>query len=142
MLNIKFACSDKTINYIDSEFRKNVTLERLNDKYSEHIVETIDETKHEKDHVFNTAIRGSVSEEQLSTGCKACLLMYWTDLEINATFCGDNCQEIIVDIANKKDVVIVLEYLMRMKDIGIFHHNGKIYNGYQDLVKLWISEVD
>ena len=142
MLYIKFIPSEKTVEYIDSEFRKHVTNDRLNDKFSERIVLTIDKANHIKDHNFESPIFGMFNEEQLSTGCKACLLMYWTNLEINATHCGDNCADIIVRIAEEKDVTIVLEYLMELYNIKEFIVDSKKYNGWNDFLNLWLEFED
>lgn len=86
-----------------------------------------------------------LSPDVLSSGCKSLILLYIKpDCNVYATRCGDNCAKFILDLAEKKDVVITLHHPMLFPRSfeGVFLDNGREIHtlsdyafGYLDLTR-------
>ena len=72
-------------------------------------------------NIINAPLIEDISMDDLSTGCKAVILLYkFPELNIFATRCGDNCVPFIMELArdNTHDVKITLFHIMRFPDDG------------------------
>lgn len=75
--------------------------------------------------------------DKLSSGCKAVILMYKTNLHLYGSRCGDNCVPFILEIAEQKDVVITLHHCMEFPKDGwraIMLDSGKEVTSLHDFV--------
>lgn len=107
--------NDKTKNVIrsvDYYFNSHKKKEWFNDPFVKRIIKEIDNTIAVKDEYMESPVFGGMSPDRLSTGCKALILMYLTDEIVFATRCGDNCALLLYEIAQKKDLHIMLNHCM------------------------------
>ena len=102
------------------------------------IIKEIDNTVAVKDEYLESPVFGGISPVQLSTGCKALILAYEVNEVIYATRMGDNCVPLLLDMAEKKDVHIMLRHCLPMP-YGIplkimFIDTNKIVTNYDEYV--------
>lgn len=123
---------------IDGYFNRNKEKKWFNDPYVKKIIKEIDNTVAVKDEYLESPVFGGISPVQLSTGCKALILAYEVNEVIYATRMGDNCVPLLLDMAEKKDVHIMLRHCLPMP-YGIplkimFIDTNKIVTNYDDYV--------
>lgn len=123
---------------IDGYFNRNKEKKWFNDPYVKKIIKEIDNTVAVKDEYLESPVFGGISPVQLSTGCKALILAYEVNEVIYATWMGDNCVQLLLDMAEKKDVHIMLRHCLPMP-YGIplkimFIDTNKIVTNYDDYV--------
>ena len=67
-------------------------------------------------HVIDSPILGAITPRELSGGVKVLILMVKDDSFIyNMSNCGDNCAKWILKIAEKKDLTVYLQHIMRFE---------------------------
>ena len=115
MLKIYFGNYDAD-NYIynpDAFFNNSYRDEWITDEISVEMIRDIDGSEVKGARGIDSPFLGSISTERLSGGVKTLILMN-NDSEhvFNASACGDNCAKWILKIAQKKDLLIRLGYLM------------------------------
>ena len=66
---------------------------------------------------------------QLSTGVKNLIIAYMTGETIDASYCGDNCGDWLLQIAELKDLSITLYHLFEFSDKfkGAYIYNTDSY---------------
>ena len=77
-------------------------------------------------NIYNE-ILGNIPPQYLSSGCKALILLHKEDIKINGDRLGDNCIGLLLEIADKKDIVISLSHIPPFPDKfnAIIVNNGK-----------------
>lgn len=134
MLNIRFGLDKTTISRIKSVFHSGFEPEWLDDPFVKEMILDVDKTKVISPYCLQSPVLGQISPDYLSGGVKALILMYKTDLPINASKCGDNCCKWILDISKKKDLTIHLEHLMKFREdfTFTFINTGEVLNTYKE----------
>ena len=113
MLRIIFGDCEDAIYNTDVYFDNSYEDEWLEDEFAHRIIRTIDKSELLGPHVIDSPYLGLISPEKLAGGTKTLLLIRNCPDEIfNASTCGDNCAQFILQIADKRDVTINLRHLM------------------------------
>ncbi len=88
-------------------------------------------------------ILGELSVNQLSSGCKALILLYKTDFKINGDRMGDNCVPLLLEIAVKKDIYISLHHIMQFpeKFEAVIVNNGERIHSKNEYID-WTIELE
>lgn len=66
-------------------------------------------------NIYNEFL-GNFPPQHLSSGCKALILLYKEDIKINGDRLGDNCMDLLLKIADKKDITISLSHMPPFPD--------------------------
>lgn len=116
-------------NYIfnpDVFFNNQYEDDWLNDETSRQMVKDIDKSEIVGPHLIESPYLGPISPERLSGGVKTLILMEHDKSHIfNASACGDNCAPWILKLAEDRDVLIRLGYIM---DFGNDDFSIKVEN--------------
>ena len=94
-------------DYFDDEYED----EWFTDPYVVKLIKNIDNTEVRKDGTLYNEVLGGIVKSQLSTGVKGLILLYKTDCKINGDRLGDNCWKYVLEIAQFKDIYIVLRHM-------------------------------
>lgn len=95
--------------------------EWFSDPFVREMIEIIDNSVVEQNNttdsinIFNSVL-GNIPPQNLSTGVKALILLYKTDLKIDGDRLGDNCIPLLLRIADKKDITISLGHFPAFPD--------------------------
>jgi hypothetical protein len=118
MLKLRFGdfkdgCIVRVGGYFDFAKKK----EWFNKPEVKKIIKDIDNSIAVKDEYIESPVYGGISPRDLSTGCKAVILMEVLDNpHIYGSRCGDNCVPDILEIASKKDVILTLHHAMKFPE--------------------------
>lgn len=122
MLKIILGCKDeekylknkKYVDYNDGLFDDEYEEEWFSDNFIRRILEDIDNIDISKSNgsSFKNSITGDIhSPKELSTGCKTLILIYkYSNVIFQARF-GDNCTDLLEEIAINNDITIKSDYL-------------------------------
>jgi len=122
MLKIILGCKDedkylknkKYVNYNDGLFDDEYEEEWFEDPFVKRILADIDNIDLSKSNgsSLKNSITGNIhSPKELSTGCKTLILIYkYSDVIFQARF-GDNCTDLLEEIALHNDITIKSDYL-------------------------------
>ena len=112
MLTIHFG-EWENVQYGPSWFKYNYKPEWLKDEFVQEMILGVDNSKYIDGLVIDSPILGPIPPERLSGGVKTLIMIYEKpELVFDATSCGENCAPWLLEIGNKKDVTVNLEYLM------------------------------
>lgn len=131
-------CRINAENYIfnpDAFFNNTYEDEWLTDPLTVQMIKDIDGSEVKGPRTIDSPFLGLIPTERLSGGVKTLILMN-NDREhiFNASACGDNCAKWILKIAQDKDLLIRLGYLMdfgeqpfeiEIENLGLKVHNRK-----------------
>lgn len=74
---------------------------------------------HIKGELIESDVLGPIPPERLSGGLMTLISIYKNpDMIFDATSCGDNCAEWLLETGKKEDVTVELNYLMKFPDDG------------------------
>ena len=138
MLKIFYGDLDKE-NYIfnpDVFFNNSYEDNWITDPLSVQMIKDIDKSDVIGPKSIDSPFLGSIPVERLSGGVKTLILMNNDSEHIfNASACGDNCAKWILKIAEKKDLIIRLGYLMDFGkdefDIEIVNIGKTVHNSLE-----------
>ena len=120
MLNIHFGKIDKAY-YGPSWFKVNYEEEWLSDELVQSMLKDIDKSEYKGGRLIDSDVLGPISPGELSGGVKTLICIYKRpDLVFDATSCGPNCAKWLLEIGNRQDVTVMLEYFMKFKDFEPF----------------------
>lgn len=120
MLYIHFGALPEQLKDPDIYFNNHFRPEWFEDTFVKKICLAVDGTVVHSAYQMENPVFGPVNCRILSMSCKNTILAYETDRIIPATFMGNNCAPLLVEIAKTKDLTITLEYLMSFKDCDGF----------------------
>lgn len=105
MLSIFFGYDENAVLSVDTYFNNTYDEEWLDDPFVREIIKTVDGSEVQGRQCILSEVLGQIPPERLSGGAKALILMYkeegfYTDLIV----CGANCESLILEIAQKKDI--------------------------------------
>lgn len=106
--------------------------------FARQIIKAVDNSEVIDERTILSPVFGNMNPKKLSGGVKTLLLIaYDTSKVFNASTCGDNCAEWILQMAEKKKLVINLRHLMDFGK-GEFKikvlNTGKIVKNMRELV--------
>lgn len=100
-------------SYFDTFFED----EWMQDSLVKEMILGVDKSTLESSYIINSPFLGPIPPQYLSGGVKTLILINQDSEHIfNASACGENCAEWLLKIAEKKDVVIGLNYLMKFPE--------------------------
>ena len=112
MLRIHFG-EMTDVKYGPVWFKYNYKPEWLKDPFVQEMILSVDKSRYVDGLVIDSPVLGPIPPERLSGGVKTLIMIYEKpELCFNATSCGENCAEWLLEIGKKKDVTVCLEYLM------------------------------
>ena len=145
MLNIYFGTLEGAIQHPSILFNNTFREEWFEDPFVKHICKAVDNTDVVSAYQMTNPLFGPVNCKILSGGCRNCILAYETDRIIDATLMGDNCAQILVEISQKKDLTIMLKYLMNFSSVPnmeAYIMNAKKYvHSYDEYLDVAIDYV-
>ena len=90
--------------------------EWIEDSFVKEMIQDVDHCTVIGSHVIDSRILGAITPRELSGGVKVLILMLKDDSFIyNMSNCGDNCAKWILKIAEKKDLTVYLQHIMRFE---------------------------
>jgi hypothetical protein len=118
MLKLRFGdFTQDCIVRIDSYFDIKKKRDWFNNVNVKKIIKGIDKSDAIKDEYIESPVLGAISPRNLSTGCKAVILLEVLDNpHVYGTKCGDNCVPYIMEIASRKDITLTLHHALRFPD--------------------------
>ena len=124
MLSIFFGYDKDAILNVDTYFNNTYDEAYFDDLFVRKIVSTVDHSEVQDRQCILSPVLGQIPPERLSGGAKALILMYeeddfYTDLIV----CGRNCEKLILDIAEKKNIKCSLSgYDISFENLGDKDH--------------------
>lgn len=125
MLNIFFGYDEDAVLSVDTYFNNTYDETWLDDPFVREIIRTVDHSEVQDRQCIMSEVLGQIPPERLSGGAKALILMYeeddfYTDLIV----CGANCEKLILDIGEQKDISCSLSgYDISFKELGDPEHS-------------------
>ena len=110
--------------------------EWLEDNFVKEMILDVDSSKVISPHIIESPVLGAITPKELSGGVKVLILMLKDDSFVyNMSNCGNNCAKWILKIAEKKDLTVYLQHILRftgefeimIMNTGKIVHNGKEY---------------
>lgn len=115
--------------YFDNEFEN----DWFEDDFVKKIISTVDNTEVLSGLCLHNETLGDIPPQYLSSGCKGLILLYKEDIKINGDRLGDNCLELLLEIAKVKDVEISLSHLAKFpRDFEAYIINYGIVRSYKE----------
>ncbi len=113
MLHIRFGEMDN-VNYGPYWFKANYDPEWLNDPFVRAMIKSVDNSEYVGGLVIDSPILGPIPPERLSGGVQTLIMIYEKpQLIFDATSCGSNCSKWLLEIGEKSDITVNLNYLMK-----------------------------
>ena len=125
MLSILFGYDEDAVLSVDTYFNNTYDEAWLDDPFVREIIRTVDHSEVQDRQCILSEVLGQIPPERLSGGAKALILMYeeegfYTDLIV----CGTNCERLILDIGQQKDISCSLSgYDISFDDLGDAEHS-------------------
>lgn len=143
MLKIDYGCSNDAIFSVDYEFEDYFEMNWLNDPFTKRVLDEIDNCHIENGIMVDNDQGYTFSIFEISGGAKALLLCYYLDnVKIHGILFGDNCTNLLLEIAENKDIIIYLEHFLqfnpeKFKAFSILKNRAyKDYKEYFDELSL------
>ena len=131
MLRIFFGDMPEAIYNTDVFFNNTYEDEWLVDDFAKRVIQTVDKSTVLGEHAIESPVLGVIPPERLAGGTKTLLLMKnCPDTVFNASTCGDNCAEFILELACERDLTINLRHIM---DFGHHDFDALILNTNQEI---------
>lgn len=138
MLKIFFGNMDDVVFNTSIYFNNTYNQKWIVSNFGKKIIKEIDKSEVVSENLIDSPFLGPISPEKLSGGVKTLLLMKNDKTKIfNATTCGDNCAEFILEIAEKRDLTINLRYIMDFGDFNnpiLILNTNKLVNNMDELI--------
>lgn len=116
--------------------------EWIEDELVKEMILDVDSSKVISSHIIESPIFGAITPKELSGGVKVLILMLKDDSFVyNMSNCGNNCAKWILKIAEKKDLTVYLQHILRfegefeiqiMNTGKIVHNPGEYVEGLLD----------
>ncbi|MCR5451520.1 MAG: DUF4869 domain-containing protein [Lachnospiraceae bacterium] len=99
--------------YGPSYFKFNYDLEWLEDDLVRKMIKDVDKSEYVGGELVHSDILGPISPRELSGGVQTLICIYKNpDKVFDATSCGPNCAQWLLEIGKRKDVTVALEYFL------------------------------
>lgn len=138
MLNIYFGDMSDSIYNTNVYFNNTYKDKWITTPLAKEIIKAVDNSEVIDEKTILSPVFGNMNPKKLSGGVKTLLLIAYDHSKVfNASTCGDNCAEWILQMAEKKKVVINLRHLMdfgKGEFIIKVMNTGKIVKNMNELV--------
>ncbi len=112
--------------------------EWIEDEFVKEMIQDVDHSTVVSAHVIESPVFGAITPKDLSGGVKVLILMLKDDSFIyNLSNCGNNCAKWVLKIAEKKDLTVYLQHIIRFEgefEITIMN-SGKIVRNPAEYVR-------
>lgn len=129
-------------DYFDTSYEP----EWFDDEFVRKIIKDIDNTTVVSGiNLYNEVLLG-ISPESLSNGSKALIILFKEDYIVNGDRLGDNCIELLLEIAKQKDITITTSHILPLPILGklpvktVVHGYGEI-KSKKEFVDAFVNEV-
>lgn len=124
ILSIFFGYDTNAVLSVDIYFNNTYDEGWLDDPLVRKIISKVDGSQVQDRQCILSPVLGRIPPERLSGGAKALILLYKeTDFYTDLIVCGRNCEKLIMDIAEKKDISCCLsEYDVSFDNLGDAAH--------------------
>lgn len=137
MLKIWYYSGIEYIEDAPSYFDNVYEDEWIEDEFVKAMIQDVDNSRVVSAHIIESPVLGAITPKELSGGVKVLILMLKDDTFIyNMSNCGDNCAKWILKIAEKKDLTVYLQHIIRFEgkfEIQIMN-TGKIVRNQKEYV--------
>lgn len=100
---------EERIEYVSDYFDAQYEQDWLSSDLARNIIREIDKSEYKDGEYIHSPVLGGISPRDLSSGCKALLIILnEPDTIVSGDRMGDNCYPILLDIAKDRDVTITL----------------------------------
>ncbi len=111
--------------------------EWIEDDFVKEMIQDVDRSTVISAHIIESPILGAITPKDLSGGVKVLILMLKDDSFVyNLSNCGNNCAKWVLKIAEKKDLTVYLQHIIRFE--GAFKiqimNTGKIVHNPTEYV--------
>ncbi|MCI8645122.1 MAG: DUF4869 domain-containing protein [Lachnospiraceae bacterium] len=114
MLKIGYGHPEGIYFFIDSEFEELIEIEWLNDPFNQRVLRDIDGCFYNGVAMQDIKLGYSFPVFDISTGAKALIIVNaLPEIEIWGTIFGDNCTDLLLELAEHKDVTIYLQHFLK-----------------------------
>ena len=132
MLKIWYYSGTEYINDAPSYFDNVYEDEWIEDEFVKEMIQAVDDSDVVNAHIIESPILGAITPRELSGGVKVLILMLKDDSFIyNLSNCGNNCAEWVLRIAEKKDLTVYLQHMIRFEgefEIQIMNTGRIVHN--------------
>ena len=105
------------LHNVETFFNNQYQYSWLEDKFVVELIRSVDQSVVESPECIKSPVLRQIPPTRLSGGTKAVILMkYCPDRVINASNCGDNCAEWILQLGRERDLTINLHHIMEFPD--------------------------
>ena len=106
--------------------------EWIEDAFVKEMIQDVDSSTVISSHIIESPVLGAITPKELSGGVKVLILMLKDDSFIyNMSNCGNNCAKWILKIAEKKDLTVYLQHILRFEgefEIMIMNTGKLVHN--------------
>lgn len=130
MLHLYVGELDGVIRNPSAYFDNQLDTSWFEDPFVKRICNEVDNTEVVSAYQMSNPVWGPINCRLLSTGAKNLILADKTNEIIYATCMGDNCSDLLLEIADKKDLTISLQHIMHFSRDFVAHilnTNSMIY---------------
>ena len=120
MLNIIFGTKGldwpDRIAYVSDYFDAVYETEWLTSEMSKRIIKQVDDSEYISGEYIESPVFGGISPRDLSTGCKALLiLLNENNVIVSGDRMGDNCYPLLLEMAEERDITITLCHYVELE---------------------------
>lgn len=113
MLNIIFGEYAGVVTNPAVYFKNTYEDEWITEELSRKMIQAVDHSTVISERVIESPVLGAITPKELSGGVKTLILINnCPDKIFNASACGDNCSEWLLEIGQEKDITINLRHIM------------------------------
>lgn len=145
MLKIGYGHPDDIYFFIDSEFEELFEMEWLNDPFNQRVLHDVDGCFYNGIAMQDIKLGYSFSVFDISTGAKALMIVNaLPEIEIWGTIFGDNCTDLLLELAEHKDITIYLQHFLKFtpeKFKAFSLVQARRYTDYDDYAKELAREI-
>lgn len=132
------------IEYVSDYFDATYDANWLSSDKAKSIIREVDKSEYVDGEYIHSPVLGGISPRDLSTGCKALLLILNNpELVVSGDRMGDNCYPILLDLAKERDITITLCHYVDLKEfepLNILNVNtGSTINTSLELMEAYIG---
>lgn len=114
MLNIYFGSMPEAIFNTSVYFDNTYDESWFEDDFARRAIKKIDKSEVIDSRVIDSPVLGIIPPERIAGGTKTLILIKnCPDKIFNASTCGDNCSEFILELADSCDITINLRHIMK-----------------------------
>ena len=120
MLHMIFG-EHENVCYGPTWFKYTYEIEWFQDPFIQEMILEIDNSKYLTGGVIDSPVLGPIPPERLSGGLMTLIMIYeMPDKLFDATSCGPNCAQMLLEIGKRKEVTVNLKYFMPMEGLEPF----------------------